>query len=109
LRVPKPWPARIFVSIKPFNGDPSDFTQSPWDSDNLDNPIKVLVKRIEDRTKTVLYDPVGDQEYWQIGSPYIPASLIPPNSPFLIIEIEWDLQSKWQDTNVKTYREDMES
>jgi len=64
-RVPEPWPGRIFVGIDQFSGDPSDFAQSPCDLDNLDNPIKVSVKPIEDEyhTKTVRYRQLGDKRY----------------------------------------------
>jgi len=107
-RVPEPWPGRIFVGIAPFSGDPSDFTQSPCDLDNLDNPIKVLVKRIEDEyhAKTIHCAPLGDEEDWQIGHPYIPKSLIPPDSNYLIIEVKWDLESKGF-VEMPTYREDL--
>ena len=108
-RVPEPWPGRIFVGIEPFSGDPSDFAQSPCDLDNLDNTIKVLVKLIEDEyhTKTVRYAPLGEERDWQIGEPYIPKSLIPPDSHFLIIEVKWDLESKDKFVDVPTYREDL--
>ena len=105
-RVPEPWPGRIFVGIEPFSSEPSNFTQSPCD--NFDNPIKVLVKRFsEDPTKTVRYRQLGDKSDWQIGEPYIPKRLIPPDSHFLIIEVKWDLESKGQFLDVPTYREDL--
>jgi len=106
-RVPEPWPGRIFVGIEPFSGDPSDFAQSPCDLDNLDNPIKVLVKPIKDHTRTVKYAPFGDKDGWQTGYPYIPKSLIPSDSHFLIIEVKWDLESKGQFLDVPTYRENL--
>jgi len=105
-RVPKPWPGRIFVSIEPFGGDRSDCAQNPYDSDNLDNPIEVLVRRVKNHTRTVEYAPVGKIEDWQIGSPYIPDSLIPPNSNLLTIKVEWDLDSKGQFADVPTYRDE---
>jgi len=106
-RVPEPWPGRIFVGIEPFSGDPSNFTQSPCDLDNLDNPIKVLVKPIENHTRTVKYAPFGDKDGWQTGYPYIPKSLIPPDSHFLKIEVKWDLESKDKFVDVPTYRENL--
>ena len=108
-RVPKPWPGHIFVGIEAFSGDPSGFAQSPCDLDNLDNPIKVLVKRIEDEyhAKTILYRQLGDNRYWQIGEPYIPKSLIPRGPDSLIIEVKWDLQSKDKFVDVPTYRDDL--
>jgi hypothetical protein len=106
-RVPEPWPSRIFVCIEPFSGDPSDFAQSPCDLDNLDNPIKVLVKPFREHLPpTVRYRQLGDKRDWQIGEPYIPFSLIPPDSHFLIIEVKWDLESKGF-VDVPTYREDL--
>ena len=106
-RVPEPWPGRIFVRIEPFIDDPSIFTQSTLDIDNLEVPIEVLVKRVEDHTRTVRYRQLSDEEDWQIGEPYIPDSLIPPNSHLLIINVEWDLGSKGQFIDVPTYREDL--
>ena len=107
-RVPEPWPGRIFVCIEPFSGDPSDFAQSPCDLENLNNPIKVLVKPFREHLPpTVRYRQLGDKRDWQIGEPYIPKSLIPPNSHFLIIEVKWDLESKGQFLDVPTYREDL--
>jgi len=108
-RVPEPWPGRIFVGIEPFSGDPSNFTQSPCDLDNHDNPIKVLVEPepLRKHTKTVRYHQLGDKGDWQIGKPYIPFRLIPPDSHFLIIEVKWDLESKGQFLDVPTYREDL--
>lgn len=106
-RVPEPWPGRIFVGIEPFSGDPSDFAQSPCDLDNLDNPIKVLVERFKEHPPTVRYRQLGDKGDWQIGEPYIPKSLIPPDSHFLIIEVKWDLDSKGQFVDVPTYRENL--
>jgi hypothetical protein len=106
-RVPEPWPGRISVGIEPFSSKPSDFAQSPYDSENLDNQIEVLVKRIEVHTRTVKYAPFGDEKEWQIGEPYIPFSLIPPDSDFLIIEVKWDLESKGQFLDVPTYREEL--
>ena len=95
------------MGIEPFSGDPSNFTQSPCDLDNIDNSIKVLVKPFKDHTKTVRYAPLGEEKDWQIGEPYIPKSLIPPDSHFLIIEVKWDLESKGQFLNVPTYSEDL--
>jgi len=107
-RVPEPWPGRIFVGIEPFSGEPSDFAQSPCDLDNLDNPIKVLVKLFRKHLPTsIRYRQFGDKRDWQIGEPYIPLRLIPADSHFLIIEVKWDLDSKGQFVDVPTYREDL--
>jgi len=111
-RVPQPWPARIFVSIDSFTSDPSDFTQSPYDSDNLNKPIKVLVEHVDEyHTKTTKYTPVGDEKGRQIGEPFIPKSIL--TSEFssipdkLIIEVNWDLESEEKFEDAPTYREDL--
>lgn len=108
-RVPKPWPARIIVSIDSYIGDMSDFTQSPYDSDKS---IEVLVEHIEPHTKTVKYAQVGYEKYWQIGQPYIPESILTSKFPsipkYLIIEVNWDLEGgKFEDSPIyrgKTYK-----
>lgn len=101
-RVPQPPPARIFVTIEAFAGDPSEFTQSLC---KRENPIKVLVKPFEEHLpSTVRYRQLGDRGDWQIGEPYIPSSLIPRDSHFLIIEVNWDLDSG-NFFDAPTYRE----
>ena len=43
-----------------------------------------------DHTQTVRFDPVGEPENWEIGSPYIPETILPDAAiTELIIEIEW--------------------
>ena len=111
-RVPQPWPARIFVSIDSYTDDPSNFTQNPYDSDNLNNPIEVLVERVDEYyTKTDKYTPVGDKKDWQIGEPYIPESILTSefsSTPdFLKIEVNWDLESEVKFEDAPTYREDL--
>lgn len=90
-RVPQPPPARIFVTLEAFTGDPSDFTQSHC---KRDNSIKVLIEPVKNHSSSpVRYQQLGDRGDWQIGEPYIPSSLIPRDSHFLIIEVNWDLDS----------------
>jgi len=106
-RVPQPWPARIIVSMDSFTGDPSDFTQSPYDLDNLNNPIKVLVERVVDEnySNPVKYTPIGEDKVRQIGEPFIPKSILTSEFPSipdkLIIDVNWDLESgKFEDSPI---------
>ena len=106
-RVPEPWPGRIYVQIQSFEGDPSRFVPSPIVPGRLERSIRVLVEPVSEHTCTVRYKPIGDSEEWQIGEPYIPYSLIPPDSHFLVIVIEWDLSSKGKFVHVPTYRRNL--
>lgn len=130
-RVPKPWPGRVYVGIEAYKDVSSDLypsTSSPKNLDeenviivarpsirslitsnpkNLDKSIQAIVKPFENHTRTMRYRPIGDQNEWQIGEPYIPYSLIPPGSDLLFIEVEWDLNSKGKFVNVPTYRDDI--
>ena len=105
-RVPMPWPGRILVRIGSYVGDPAAFDESPCLEGRLEDSIRVLVGRVMDHTRTVQYAPVGEQESWQIGQPYIPYSLVPGSADLLVIEVEWDLDSKGQFLGVPTYRQD---
>lgn len=105
-RVPTPWPGRIYVSISPCRENTDYSLQSNPHIKNLEAKIKAIVKPYRDHTRTRRYTPIGLQSEWQIGEPYIPYSLIPPESSLLFIEVEWDLSSKGQFVNVPTYRDD---
>jgi len=105
-RVPEPWPGRVFVGIQSFDGDPSTFVSSTFTQEIIEDSIKVLLKPVKAHGRTVRYAPLGDQAEWQVGEPYIPYSLIPPDSHYLIIEIMWDLNSKGHFVDVPTYRQD---
>ncbi|MCH8331238.1 MAG: hypothetical protein IH946_07635 [Bacteroidetes bacterium] len=105
-RVPKPWPGRIYVGIQSFTGDLSTVSQSLTDLVGFDNPIRELIVLEKDHTQTKRFAPLGDSKDWHIGKPYIPFSLIPRPMDYLIIDVQWDLESKGQFINVPTYRED---
>jgi len=105
-RVPEPWPGRIYVGIEPFDGDPLTFASSANSIDELEKSIKALVQPVMEHTRTFRYAPLGEKRDWQIGEPYIPFSLIPPDSHILSVQVRWDLDSKGQFVDVPTYRED---
>lgn len=94
-RVPEPVPEHIEVSIssnkKEFPAtrkfDVSEIESNP----NLRNKsIFAEVKFVSDHTKTIRYDPVGEQETWEIGSPYIPLSLLPDKeAKTLYLLVNW--------------------
>jgi hypothetical protein len=78
-RVPRPWPKRILVSVSGEGGDatrPHD-TGKPSNSDELQEPIVLVVKRVATVVNTVRFAPEGDPDQWEIGEPYIPFSLLP--------------------------------
>ena len=105
-RIPEPWPGRIYVGIESFDGEPSDFKQKPYTSADVEGSIKILVEPVKEHTRTIRFAPLGDKKEWQTGELYIPFSLIPPNSHFLVIKVEWDLDSKGQFVDVPTYQSD---
>jgi hypothetical protein len=104
-RVPEPWPGRILVSIDRFTGSPDDFEDYPTIK-SFEEPIEVILKPIMDHTRTVRFAPLGEPKKWPTGEPYIPFSLIPPDSDFLRLHVEWDLESQGQFINVPTFREE---
>ena len=105
--VREPWPGPIFVGIHPFSGDASTFIPSDYSVERLEDPIRVLVEPVREHTHTVRYAPLAENKDRQIGEPYIPYSLVPPDSKLLVIDVRWDLHSKGEFVDVPTYREDL--
>lgn len=103
-RVPGQWPGLIRVRIEAYQGDPAEFEESPYHRDRLEDPIRVLVRRVSKLSSTMKYAPVGDSETWQIGKPYIPHSLVVEDSNLLAIEVEWDLSTNWEFDAVSDHR-----
>jgi hypothetical protein len=52
------------------------------------------VRFVEQCTKTIHYAPIGDQDTWEIGEPYIPMNVLqPPRPPWpdqLHIAVLWE-------------------
>jgi len=90
LRVPEPIPETIQISIyKEENKQLESLTGNQDPYSDLRKPIIALLKMNEEMTKTVRYDPVNEFKL-EIGSPYIPISLLEyPYPDKLIIRIDW--------------------
>ena len=92
-RVPEPWPGRISVSIDRYNKNSIEYSQSETPG-NLEEPIAIVLEPVSECTHTCRYAPIGNKKEWQTGEPYIPFSLIPPNTKLILLRVTWDLQSK---------------
>ncbi len=98
-RVPQPWPSKICVQVFPrrYNGD-DNFNLSPkdieTDSSLSNEPIIATITKMSEHSKTIKYQPIGEQKYWEIGEPYIPTQLTYNELDKLRIIIFWDLRSR---------------
>jgi len=63
-----------------------DFENSPY---LRTSTIVSYVERFEEHTETLRYRPVGDDNEWEIGEPYIPYSLTYDCADCLKLTIEW--------------------
>jgi hypothetical protein len=98
-RVPNPWPRAVALCISPRRGHAEDAANlSPQaahdDPASRLEPIVATVRRLREHTKTLRYDPVGDQSTWEIGSPYIPNELTFGGAHLLRLIVLWDLASR---------------
>ena len=104
-RVPEPWPGRIFVSIDSFDEDPATAIEKGRTMSDAE-PIEEILEMKAEHTKTIRFSPVGDPKSWHTGEPYIPFSLVPPESHYLRLRVKWDLDSQGEFTDVPTYRDE---
>jgi len=93
-RVPDPAPSAIKISLFSAPLPESKPTITPEltvGNPKLRNlPIVSFVKLYSEHSKTVRYDPAGDQSTWEIGSPYIPSSLLKDtNADTVLICVQW--------------------
>lgn len=99
-RVPQPWPARIEVvlSEKPSGRQPTQ-EHSRAETNELERPIIATVEKDSEHTKTVKYRPIGPDDEWEIGEPYVPFALLPEPVPErLRVEVRWDRSAgSWRD------------
>lgn len=100
-RVPTPWPSRIFVSV-------TSRRVGEYDAPNLSiksvreapvralEPIVVSATRYSNHTKTIRFNPDGDNSRWETGSLYIPISLLEDGSDSERVRliILWDMSSQ---------------
>ena len=78
--VPEPPPKWIEVAVESrLRSELSDQSQ-----------IEAVVEFVQEQSQTVRYCPVGDQETWKIGEPYVPMSLLPrPWPQQLHVFVRW--------------------
>lgn len=94
-RVPEPTPITIYVRLFELSKTPGNnegLTREKIEADPSlrSENIYAHIIRCNDHSKTVRFDPTGDYEDWEIGSPYIPESLLPKvDTKELIIEVKW--------------------
>jgi len=94
-RIPTPWPKQIVVAVSTV---PLDIHEIPIPSrgeeaERLDSRLPIITTaELEYRCKhSVRYRPVGDPKTWEIGTPYIPNSLLPIEIPRRVqLEVRWD-------------------
>ena len=95
-RIPHPMPEKLLVGIYTVKEEarfqrtytPSEISINP----NLaKNPIFAEIIFFEEHTQTYRYDPsFPDSHLWEIGSPYIPKTLLEHNRPQIVyINVEW--------------------
>ena len=67
---------------------------------SADDPIRCVVEKVDIHTKTMQYRPLGDQQFWQIGQPYVPCVLFPNESRRRIhVGVQWDRDAGlWDDS-----------
>jgi hypothetical protein len=94
-RIPTPWPKQIVVAVSTMPLDIHEIsvpTQGE-EAEPLDSRLPIITMvDLEYRCKhSVRYRPVGDPKTWEIGTPYIPNSLLPADIPHrLQLEVRWD-------------------
>lgn len=93
-RVPKPRPDVIKVSLfLPPLPEPKQAITPKLVASNSDLcklPILSHIKFHSKHSMTVRYDPIGYPDIWEIGSPYIPYSLLQDsNVEIILICVQW--------------------
>lgn len=94
-RVPEPCPDKISIKIYlPHERTISYKKYGKYQYENnlslRNNMIVATVKKVSEHTKTIRFDPSGYNSEWEIGSPYIPYTLLPyPNVDELLITVDW--------------------
>jgi len=98
-RVPKPWPAKIWVKVIPRRGEGDDqanlsLADVTKDSALTNEPIIVTVIKCKEHTETIRYSPSGNPSTWEIGEPYIPHPLTFDEAERLRLIVLWDIISR---------------
>lgn len=98
-RVPEPWPSRIWVRVDLCRNEGDYGANLSLNDVKIDSalrhePIVVAVTRHEEKTQTIRYRPVGENNSWEVGEPYIPISLTSNKADKLRLVILWDILSR---------------
>ena len=92
-RVPEPYPKTIYVKIEPavFQEKPPFVSvDEVIDKPALrKKPITAIIHAFKPHTATLRYHPIGDQNEWEIGEPYIPYNLTHNEAEYLKITVMW--------------------
>lgn len=99
-RVPTPWPVRLEVVVDPQAASPeTDRRLTSPCSRELEGPIIATLEKVREHTETVRYRPIGDQDSWELGEPYVPYAVLPAPSPERVrLEVRWDRSAgTWSD------------
>ncbi|MCP6718642.1 MAG: hypothetical protein KJI71_00235 [Patescibacteria group bacterium] len=94
-RIPQPDPEEILIKI--YSPSEKVGKEEFITKDDIqlnpklkNNTIYSDIHRISEHTQTIRFDPDGDRENWEIGSPYIPKSILKGNNiDKLSIAVEW--------------------
>lgn len=94
-RVPDIVPSRIKVKV--MRDDEIQVTGSTLTQEEVradpDLKKRDIYSRVEydrEHTKTVRYKPIGDEQNWEIGSPYVPKAILADEFPSILqIVVEW--------------------
>jgi len=95
-RIPDPPPGKVLIRIF-LTKDRIQMTKKFTQSEIRQNPqfkkepIYAEVSRFREHTKTIRFDPIGNNSNWEIGSPYIPRSILSDeNIKKLYLVVEWE-------------------
>ncbi len=103
-RIPKTIPKRILIKIYSPNEEINNKKFITENNIKINPQLKLSniysdVQKIKEHTKTIRFDPLGDPNDWEIGSPYIPKSIFGnSNDEELTIVVDWlDLKKSSMD------------
>ncbi|HNZ87922.1 MAG TPA: hypothetical protein PKK55_05305 [Methanofastidiosum sp.] len=79
-RVPSPTPRDVEIEVLPHNNsilnNPLTITQAKNNPNLKNSPINANLTKFSDHSRTVRFDPEGNENMWEIGSVYIPISIL---------------------------------
>jgi hypothetical protein len=96
-RVPSPKPREVEIEVLPYNNSaintPPTITQVKNNPNLKNNSIIANLTIFGDHSRTVRYDPMGDENMWEIGSVYIPISILNEKGLYgkekILIKVKW--------------------